>query len=125
AAQSSCEVNSPEDEWANAACLRARGFPASLLCRRHGSIHSGPQVHRVQFLPAARLQVKEQLCAVCGAADDEIRVWVHCSHGGCVWKITSTQTLWMPWRAAAAPLFPAPYSIGKPAISNYNFATTK
>src|SRR6266516_1313013 len=55
------------------------------------------------------------------ADPSEIRVWVHCSHGVVRLEDHIDPDIWMPWRAAAAPLFPAPYSIGRPAISNYNF----
>src|SRR5262247_1491584 len=42
-----------------------------LLCGGHGGINSGPQVHRVQFLTAARFKVEEQLCPIGGAAAED------------------------------------------------------
>src|SRR5262245_58281992 len=33
------------------------------LSRGHRSVHTGPQVHRVQFVAAGGLEIEEQLCA--------------------------------------------------------------
>src|SRR5262249_23508162 len=44
----------------------------------HGSVHSSPQVHRVQFVATARLEVQKQLCPIRGASTEH-HIYDECS----------------------------------------------